>query len=99
MFFHSRHDKQLNIVVRLLVLIIKEQRRMADALKDLTDAVTREEASLSAELKAIADKLASFEGAVPAAAAEAIVTRINAVSDQLDAETVALGTGTGTGTV
>ncbi len=76
---------------------------MADALKDLQDATSREEASLSAELKAIADKLAGFVGAVPASAVEVVVTRLNAVSDQLDAESASLvgtatSTSTGTGT-
>jgi hypothetical protein len=60
------------------------------ALTDLQAAVTRAADSTTAELRAIADKLASLGTAVSAADVEAAVTSINATADALDAETKAL---------
>ena len=60
------------------------------ALQDLQGAVAKLDASTSAELKAIADKLASFGDTVQASDVEVAVTAINAVAAKLDAETAAL---------
>ncbi len=63
------------------------------ALTDLQAAVARLAASTSAELKAIADKLASIPaGGTSDADVEAAVSAINAAADNLDAETAALTT-------
>jgi hypothetical protein len=68
------------------------------ALNDLQVSVTKLSASTSAELKAIADKLAGFGDTVAAVDVENAVASINNVAAQLDAETAVL-TGTTTGTV
>jgi flagellar hook-associated protein FlgK len=60
------------------------------ALQDLQASVARANTSLAAELKAIADKLASFGDDVKASDVEAAVAQINTLSDQLDAETAQL---------
>lgn len=70
--------------------LTKEVKRMADATTDLVNAVTRLNSSVSAELTAIADKLASFGTTVTASDVENAVASINAVADKLDAETAAL---------
>lgn len=67
----------------------KEDKILA-ALEDLQTAVTRLNSSVSAELKAIADKLAGTGDSVSAADVESAVAGINAVAGKLDAETAAL---------
>lgn len=66
------------------------ENKIMAALEDLKASVARLAASTSAELKAIADKLAGFGDAVTAADVEATVADINKVSDSLDAEVAAL---------
>lgn len=59
---------------------------------DLSAAIARLSASTSAELKAIADKLASLGDSVSSADVEAAVASINQAADNLDAETAVLTT-------
>lgn len=74
----------------LLIRIINNQEKIMSAQDDLLAAVSRLSASTSAELKAIADKLASLGDSVSAADVESAVTAINQAADNLDAETAAL---------
>jgi len=62
------------------------------AQDDLKAAIARLSASTSAELKAIADKLASLGDSVTSADVESAVAAINTAADTLDAETTTLTT-------
>ena len=75
----------LNRNFALEELLYLMERRIMSNITDLTDAVTRLNASVSAELAAIANSLGGDNPDVAAA-----VAAINAVSDKLDAETTAL---------
>ncbi len=65
--------------------VIRGQYEIMTAIDDLKAAVTRLNASTSAELKAISDKLSAEDPDVEAAA-----TALNSLSDKLDAETATL---------
>ena len=60
------------------------------AKDDLIAEVVALNASISAEIAAVAAKLDSFVGAIPAADAAAIVTQLKAAQSTLDTETAAL---------
>jgi hypothetical protein len=80
-------------------LILKELRRIMSALTDLQGAVANLNTQTTAELQAIAAKLASFGDSVSGPDVENAVAQINSVAAELQAETTALvGTSTGTGT-
>lgn len=64
------------------------------ALQDLQTAVARLNSSVSAEIKAVADKLAGLGDAVSSADVENAVAALNKASDTLDAETATLTSGT-----
>lgn len=74
--------------------VLKELKIIMAAIDDLKTAVTRLQASTSAEIKAaVAAILAAQQannGSVSAIDAEAIVAQLNSVSDTLDAETKSL---------
>lgn len=96
MFLFNSTRRQLRQIARLLAAIYVKENTIVSALTDLQGAVGKLSNSTSAELKAIADKLASFGDSVSSTDVENAVAQINAVADQLDAETVVL---TGTGTI
>jgi hypothetical protein len=75
---------------RLFWLIINIWRSIMAAIDDLKASVNRLNSSTSAELKAIADKLANLGSGATDAEIEGVVAQINATADQLDAETAAL---------
>lgn len=79
---------QLSIKSKRLKRIEKGQTAIMAAIDDLKAAVIRLNASTSAELKALADKL-SQPNADEAAVAAAVVS-LNQVSDNLDTETASL---------
>jgi hypothetical protein len=66
------------------------EEKIMSAQDDLKAAVARLSTSTSAELKAIADKLASLGDSVSAADVATAVASINAAADNLDTETAAL---------
>jgi hypothetical protein len=78
--------------------IIKEQRKaMADATQaalDLQAAISRLGASISAEIKAVSDKLsaANTPSGVDPATVENAVASLNTLADTVDAETASLAT-------
>lgn len=78
---------------RILAALKESEGRIMVANDDLKAAIARLSASTSAELKAIAAKLAAQGDSVSSADVEAAVTSINAAADTLDAETATL-TGT-----
>lgn len=82
----------VDIDARLSQLLEKDGQIMS-ALSDLNTAYTRLNTSISAEIQAVSDKIASLGGAVSAADAAALVSTLNALSDKVDAETASL-TGT-----
>jgi hypothetical protein len=76
----------------LLLRIIRNQETIMSAQDDLKAAIARLSASTSAELKAIADKLASLGDSVTSADVESAVAAINTAADTLDKETADLTT-------
>lgn len=77
-------------IFALLLEIYYRGEMIMAALQDLQKAVTNLNLSVTAELKAISDKLASFGDDVKAADVEEAVAAINAVTSKLDEETAAL---------
>ena len=84
-------------IIKLLLAIYKKETQIVSALTDLQGAIGTLGSNVSAELAAIAAKLASFGDSVSATDVENAVAQINSISAQVAAETTAL-TGTGTGT-
>jgi len=62
------------------------------AIDDLKAAIGKVSASVSAEIKAVGDKITALSDAdgVSAADAEELATQLNTISDNLDAETKTL---------
>ena len=88
---HEEGERLERHIFRRLIHIEQQQEKIMSALTDLHDAVARLNASTSAELSAIAAKLASLPaGSVSDAEVAAVVTQLNSVASSLDAETAAL---------
>jgi ABC-type transporter Mla subunit MlaD len=66
------------------------EHTLMSALEDLQAAVARLAASTSAEIKAVADKLASLGDGVSSADVESAVASLNTTADTLDAEAASL---------
>jgi len=99
MIFTTQDRQRQQLVMKLLAAIYQRENQIMSALTDLQGAVAKLSSSTSAELQAIAAKLASFGDSVSGPDVENAVAQITSVASQLDAETAALvGTNTGTGT-
>ena len=83
-------DARLTKIKQQLNTIQQGVQMAATALDDLKTAVSGLNTSISAEIAAIQAKLAGFNGAVPAADAEAIVTQLGTLKSTIDTETAAL---------
>lgn len=98
MFLNSDRQQQQQII-KLLLAIYTKEKNIVSALTDLQGAVANLNTQTTAELQAIAAKLAGFGDSVSSADVENAVAGINNVASQLAAETASLvGTATGTGT-